>query len=94
MSLGLRRVERPLLHAHRNAILKSHAAPEAIGEMVAALGDADERIRWLAGSALASLKDARVVEAVRAFSERTKSAEGRLAAHKLLAQLTSPPAET
>jgi hypothetical protein len=67
--------------------LKRQATPEAIGEMVAALGDADERIRWLAGSALASLKDARVVEAVRVFGEGTESVEGREAAGKLLMQL-------
>jgi HEAT repeat protein len=74
--------------------LKRQATPEAIGEMVAALGDADERIRWLAGSALASLKDERVAAAVRVFAERTESVEGREAAQKLLVQLTHSPVET
>ena len=54
--------------------LKRAATPEAIGEMVAALEDEDEKVRWLAGSTLASLKDERVVVAVQGFVERTELA--------------------
>jgi HEAT repeat protein len=70
--------------------LKREGSPEAIGEIVAALADEDERIRWLAGSTLVSLKDGRVVDAVSAFAERTESAEGREAAAKLLAKIDAP----
>ena len=69
--------------------LKRQATPEAIGEIVAALGDEDERIHWLAGSALASLKDARVMEAVRVFRELTESEEGREEAGRLVERMES-----
>lgn len=64
--------------------LKRQATPEAIGEIVAALGDEDENVRWLASSTLASMKDERVVDAVRAFAERTKSPAALETALKLL----------
>ena len=64
--------------------LKRQATPEAIGEIVAALGDEDENVRWLASSTLASLKDERVVDAVRAFAARTDSPGGLETALKLL----------
>ncbi|MCU0518231.1 MAG: HEAT repeat domain-containing protein, partial [Oscillatoria sp. Prado101] len=69
--------------------LKRAATPEAIGEIVAALGDADENVRWLASSTLVSLKDERVVAAVRAFAARTESENGRTAAQQVLARLSA-----
>jgi hypothetical protein len=69
--------------------LKRKATPEAIGEIVAALGDEDEKVRWLASSTLASVKDERVVMAVQAFVERTESAAGREAAEQLLVRSRS-----
>lgn len=67
--------------------LKRQATPEAIGELVAALGDEDEKVRWLASSTLGGLKDERVVVAVRSFAQRTESAEGRDVAERLLTTL-------
>ena len=66
-------------------LLKREGSPEAIGEIVAALAGEDERIRWLASSTIVSLRDERVVAAVRAFMERTESAAGREVAGRLVA---------
>lgn len=64
--------------------LKRQPTPEAIGEIIAGLGDEDERIRWLAGSVLLALKAESVVTAVRAFAQRSESAEGRTSAQEWL----------
>ena len=63
----------------------SNVAACFIGEIVAALGDEDENVRWLASSTLASMNDERVVAAVRAFAARTTSPAVLETALKLLA---------
>lgn len=67
--------------------LKQLATPEAIGELVAALGDDDGNVRWLAGSTLLSLQDARVVAAMRAFMAQTNSEIARQAVQEWLERI-------
>ena len=53
--------------------LRAKGTPEAIGEMVAALGDDDERIRWLAASVLQSIGGGTVIATLRAFIVQVSS---------------------
>ena len=64
--------------------LKRQPSPEAIGEIVAALSDEDENIRWLAGSTLLVLDAAPAMGALRTFATRTHSDVGREAAREWL----------
>ena len=68
--------------------LRAKGTPEAIGEVVAALGDEDERIRWLAGSVLQSIGGETVVATLRAFARQAPSAVARDEAEKVLGKLT------
>ena len=70
--------------------LRNKATPEAIGELVAALGDEDERIRWLAGSVLQGIGGGTVIATLRAFIEQAPSEKAREEAEKLLGKLTEP----
>lgn len=67
--------------------------PEAIGELVAALADEDEQLRWLASMALQSIGGGVVVATLRAYVEGNAPETGRDEARKLLEQMASPPAE-
>ena len=66
--------------------LRAKGTPEAIGEVVAALGDEDERIRWLAGSVLQGMGGETVIATLRAFIDQAPSAIGREEAGKLKGQ--------
>lgn len=60
--------------------LKHEPSPFAIAEMVATLEDEDERIRWIAGSALLSRKDERVSTMLTTFIKQTQSSAARASA--------------
>jgi HEAT repeat protein len=68
--------------------LRAKGTPEAISEVVAALGDEDERIRWLAGSVLQSIGGETVIATLKAFVEKTESEVGREEAERVLGKLT------
>ena len=70
--------------------LRKKATPEAIGEVVAALGDEDERIRWLAGSVLQSIGGGTVIATLRAFMGQAPSDVVRDEAEKVLGKLAEP----
>jgi hypothetical protein len=67
--------------------------PEAIGELVAALADDDEQLRWLASVALQTVSGGVVVATLRAYVEGEAPEIGRDEARKLLEQMAIPPAE-
>lgn len=67
--------------------LKHEPSPWAIAEMVAALEDEDERIRWIAGSALLSRKDERVSTMLTTFIKQTQSSEARTSAQDWLRRI-------
>lgn len=56
-------------------------------ELVAALGDEDGNIRWLAASVLQSIGGGTVIATLRAFIDQALSAAVREEAEKLLAKL-------
>jgi HEAT repeat protein len=60
---------------------------ETVGELVAALGDEDEQLRWLAALALQGIGGDAVVATLRAFIEQAPSAVAREEAERLLARL-------
>jgi HEAT repeat protein len=61
--------------------------PEAVGELVAALGDEDEQLRWLAALALQGIGGDAVVATLKVFIEQAPSALAREEAEKLLGKL-------
>ena len=67
--------------------LRKKATPEAIAELAAALGDEDERIRWLAGSVLQSIGGGMVIATLRAFIDQAPSAVAREEAVRVLGKL-------
>ena len=67
--------------------LRAKGTPEAISEVVAALGDEDERIRWLAGSVLQSIGGETVIATLRAFIEQAETEVAREEAEKVLGKL-------
>jgi HEAT repeat protein len=62
--------------------------PEAVGELVAALGDGDEQLRWLAALALQGIGGGAVVVTLRAFIEQAPSMVAREEAERLLGKMT------
>ena len=68
--------------------LRAKGTPEAISEVVAALGDEDERIRWLAGSVLQSIGGETVIATLRAFVRQAETDVAREEAEKVLGKLT------
>jgi hypothetical protein len=67
--------------------LRRESSPEAIGEMVAALGDEDEKIRWLAALSLQGTGEGLVIATLRAFVGQAPSAVAREGAEKVLQNL-------
>jgi len=61
--------------------------PEAIGELVAALGDEDEQLRWLAALSLQGIGGATVIATLKAFIDQAPSAVAREEAEKVLGKL-------
>ena len=61
--------------------------PEAIGELVAALGDEDEQLRWLAALSLQGIGGGTVIATLRAFVDQAPSAVAREEAEKILGKL-------
>jgi HEAT repeat protein len=59
--------------------------------MVAALEDADERIRWIAGSALLSRKDECVSTMLTTFIKQTQSSAARASAQDWLRRIGNQP---
>ena len=68
--------------------LRAKGTPEAISEVVAALGDEDERIRWLAGSVLQGLGGETVIATLRAYVRQAETEVARDEAEKVLGKLT------
>jgi len=64
--------------------------PEAIGGLVAALGDEDEQLRWLAALSLQGIGGGTVIATLRAFIDQAPSAVAREEAEKVLGKLTEP----
>lgn len=64
-----------------------------IAQLVAALGDEDESIRWLASSALGLLGGATVVHTLAAFLEQAETPEAREEAIKALQRIVDNPRE-
>jgi len=62
--------------------------PEAIGELVAALGDEDEQLRWLAALSLQGIGGGTVIATLKAFIDQAPSAIAREEAEKVLGKLT------
>jgi hypothetical protein len=62
--------------------------PEAIGGLVAALGDEDEQLRWLASLSLQGIGGGTVIATLRAFIDQAPSAVAREEAEKVLGKLT------
>ena len=60
---------------------------EAIGELVAALGDEDEQLRWLASLSLLGMGGSTVIATLQAFIVQAPSAVAREEAEKVLAKL-------
>ena len=66
--------------------------PEAIGELVVALGDEDEQLRWLAALSLQGIGGGTVIATLKAFVDQAPSAVARDEAKKVLGKLTEPGA--
>lgn len=64
--------------------------PEAIGELVAALGDEDEQLRWLAALSLQGISGGTVIATLKAFMDQAPSAVAREETEKVLGKLTEP----
>jgi len=62
--------------------------PEAIGGPVAALGDEDEQLRWLASLSLQGIGGGTVIATLKAFIDQAPSAAAREEAEKVLGKLT------
>ncbi|MFQ5401030.1 MAG: HEAT repeat domain-containing protein [Anaerolineae bacterium] len=69
--------------------LTKQATPAAIQELVAALTDSSETIRWQAGAALRRIGGPEVAGALRAFIAQTEHAQARAEAEKILQGLGS-----
>ncbi len=67
--------------------LGQQRTPGAIGEQVAAQGDEDGNIRWLAASVLQGIGGGTVIVTLRAFVDQAPSAVAREEAEKLLGKL-------
>ncbi len=67
--------------------LRGKGTSEAIGELVAALGDEDGNIRWLAASVLQGLGGGAVIATLRAFVDQAPSAVAREEAERVLGRL-------
>jgi hypothetical protein len=65
----------------------------AISQLVGALGDSDNSIRWLAGSALGLLGGSSVVRTLAAFLEQVEAPEARQEAIKALQRIVDNPRE-
>jgi hypothetical protein len=61
--------------------------PEAIGGLVAALGDEDEQLRWLASLSLQGIGGGTVIATLKAFIDQAPSAIAREEAEKVLVRL-------
>jgi len=70
--------------------LRGKGTVEAVGELVAALGDEDDRIRWLAASVLQSIGGEMVIATLRVFAEQAPSEVAREEAERLLRKLEMP----
>ena len=68
--------------------LRKETTPEAIAELVAALGDSESNIRWLAASVLQGIGGEHVIAALKAFIPGAPSEAAREEAAKLLDKLT------
>jgi hypothetical protein len=64
--------------------------PEAIGGLVAALGDEDEQLRWLAALSLQGIGGGTVIATLCAFIDQAPSEVAREEAEKVLGKLTEP----
>lgn len=64
-----------------------------IAQLVSALTDSDDSIRWLAGSALGLLGGATVVHTLAAFLDQAESPEARQEATKELQRIVDNPRE-
>ncbi len=62
--------------------------PEAIGGLVAALGDEDEQLRWLAALSLQGIGGGTVISTLKAFIDQAPSAVAREEAERVLGKLT------
>jgi HEAT repeat protein len=67
--------------------LRKQDSPEAVGEMVAALGDEDGSVRYLAALALQGIGGGTVVATLEAFIEQAPSELAREEAEKVLGKL-------
>jgi hypothetical protein len=65
----------------------------AIAQLVAALGDSDDSIRWLAGSALGLLGGATVVHTLSAFLKQAETPKARQEAINTLKRIVDNPKE-
>ncbi|MFQ5401028.1 MAG: HEAT repeat domain-containing protein, partial [Anaerolineae bacterium] len=68
--------------------LTKEATPAAIQELVAALTDSSETIRWQAGAALRRIGGPKVAGALRAFIAQTEDAQARAEAERVLQSLS------
>ena len=81
-------------HSAQSARAKANRQDTAaISQLVAALGDSDDNIRWLAGSALGILGGSNVVRTLAAFLDQAESPEARQAAIKALQRIADNPQE-
>jgi HEAT repeat protein len=67
--------------------LRNLRTPEAIGELVAALGDENAGVRYFASSTLQWIGGEVVVVMLRGYTKRPPSADAQFEAAKLLAKL-------
>jgi hypothetical protein len=70
--------------------LRKQTTPEAIGALIAALGDPDANIRWLAALTLQGIGSGTVIATLRAFIEQAPSALAREEAEKVLDRMHDP----
>ncbi len=68
--------------------LGQQRTPEATGGLVAALGDEDEQLRWLAALSLQGIGGGTVIATLKAFIDQAPSAVAREEAEKVLGKLT------
>ena len=73
---------------------RAKGTPEAISEVVAALGVEDKRIRWLAGSVLQSIGGETVIATLRAFVRQAETEVPREQAEKVLGKLVTEELRT
>jgi HEAT repeat protein len=77
----------PVERLLRVMALRKQDSPEAIGEMVAALGDEDGGIRYLAALSLQGISTGTVVATLRVFIEQAPSALAREEAQSLVGKM-------